>query len=81
MCFEGDRYFTLIRRMMMGDADVKNIYRMNVTADDGGQGFGFADFYQRKLFQTRYWNDRMYLFPIDQSDIDKDNAIVQNPGW
>ncbi|MDH7461156.1 RagB/SusD family nutrient uptake outer membrane protein [Chitinophagaceae bacterium 26-R-25] len=81
MCFEGDRYFTLIRRLMMGDTDVKAIYRMNVTADDGGQGFGFADFYQRKLFQTRYWSDRMYMFPIDQSDIDKDNAIVQNPGW
>lgn len=81
LCFEGDRYFTLIRRLTMGDTDIKNIYRMNVTTDDGGQGFGFADFYQRKLFQTRYWNDRMYLFPIDQADIDKDNAIVQNPGW
>jgi hypothetical protein len=50
-------------------------------ADDKGAGFGFTDFYKRTVFQKRFWNDRMYLFPIQQNDLEKDRALVQNPGW
>lgn len=82
LCFEnGDRYFTLTRRKMLGDPANQAIYGMNVNANDNGQGFSFTGFYARKLFQNRVWDDKMYLYPIYQSDIDKDNAIVQNPGW
>ncbi|MGF7023553.1 RagB/SusD family nutrient uptake outer membrane protein [Sphingobacterium sp. HSC-15S19] len=81
LAFEGDRYFTLIRRLMMGNPTVQTIYRLNVSANDNGQGFAFQDFYKRQTLQTRYWNDKMYLFPILQDDIDKNNALVQNPGW
>lgn len=81
LCFESDRYFTLIRRLMMGNPEVKAIYRMNTITNDNGLGFSFAGYYTRTLFQTRYWDDKMYLFPISQDDIDKDNALVQNTGW
>ena len=81
LCFEGDRYYTLVRRLMMGDAKHLKIYRMNVSASDNGQGFGFADFYKRDQFQTRVWQDKMYLFPIYQNDIETSNGLVQNPGW
>src|SRR5690606_31574191 len=39
LAFEGDRYFTLIRRLAMGDADHQTIYRMNTNANDNNQGF------------------------------------------
>nr|WP_197718658.1 RagB/SusD family nutrient uptake outer membrane protein [Pedobacter schmidteae] len=81
LAFEGDRYFTLIRRLMMGDVKVQSIYRMNTIASDGNQGFAFADFNKRILLQTRVWTDKMYLFPIAQSDRDKNSSLVQNPGW
>ncbi|ANH80097.1 starch-binding protein [Niabella ginsenosidivorans] len=81
LCFEGDRYFTLVRRLMMGDANVKAVYRMNVNANDNGEGFSFTPFYNRNLLQTRYWADKMYLFPIYQDDLDKTKGLVQNPGW
>ncbi len=81
LCFEGDRYFTLVRRKLMNDNAVQSIYRMNVGANDNGQGFSFDGYYTRSLLQTRYWDEKMYLFPIAQSDIDNDNSIVQNPGW
>lgn len=82
LCFEnGDRYYTLTRRKLLGDPANRTIYGMNVTADDNGQGFSFTGFYTRTLFQNRVWNDKMYLYPIYQNDIDKDNSIVQNPGW
>jgi len=82
LCFEsGDRYYTLVRRKLLGNAENQAIYGMNVNANDNGQGFSFTAFYTRTLFQNRFWNDKMYLFPIYQTDIDNDNAIVQNPGW
>jgi starch-binding outer membrane protein, SusD/RagB family len=81
LAFEGDRYFTLIRRLMMGNPKVQSIYRMNTITNDGSQGFAFADFNKRLLLQNRTWNDKMYLFPIAQDDIDKNSSLVQNPGW
>lgn len=81
LCFENDRYFTLVRRKLLGNPENQTIYGMNTAADDGGLGFAFTGFYTRTLFQNRTWNNKMYLFPIAQSDIDNDNSIVQNPGW
>lgn len=81
LAFEGDRYYTLIRRLMMNDPKVQTIYRMNTITNDGNQGFAFADFNKRTLLQTRVWADKMYLFPIAQSDRDKNSSLVQNPGW
>jgi len=81
LCFEGDRYYTLVKRLLLGKTAYQTIYGMNVNADDGGLGFSFTGFYQRTIFQRRYWDDRMYLFPIAQSDLERDHALVQNPGW
>ena len=81
LCFEGDRYYTLIRRKLMNDPKIQTIYRMNVSANDNGQGFAFEDYYKREVLQVRYWDDKMYLFPIYQDDLDKDQALVQNPLW
>ena len=81
LCFENDRYFTLVRRKLLGSAVNQTIYGMNTDTDDGGAGFAFTGFYTRTLYQNRTWDDKMYLFPIAQGDIDNDNSIVQNPGW
>lgn len=81
LCFESDRYFTLVRRLLLGATENQTIYGLNVNGDDGGLGFSFTGFYQRTLFQKRYWDNRMYLFPIAQSDLERDRALVQNPGW
>lgn len=81
LCFEGDRNYTLIRRLQMGQPENRTIYRMNTITNDNNQGFGFADYYKRTLLQNRFWDNKMYLFPIAQDDIDKNNSLVQNPGW
>jgi hypothetical protein len=32
--------------------------------------------------ETRQWDDKMYFFPIPQSEIQKSGgALTQNPGW
>jgi hypothetical protein len=81
LCFESDRYYTLLRRLQMGNSANQAIYGMNINADDGGLGFSFTGFYTRTLFQKRFWDDKMYLFPIQLQDIERDKALVQNPGW
>jgi hypothetical protein len=81
LCFEDDRYNTLVRRLLLGKTENQTVYGLNVNADDGGQGFAFTGFYKRTLVQKRTWNDKMYLFPIQQFDIERDRALVQNPGW
>lgn len=81
LAFEGDRFWTLQRRLLFEKEENRKIYRMNVQANDGGQGFQFEGFYERKLFQTRYWDNKMYLYPIQQSELDRNRALVQNPGW
>ena len=30
---------------------------------------------------SRQWNDRMYLFPIPQTERMKNPNLSQNPGW
>jgi len=82
LCFEnGDRYYTLTRRKLLGNPANQAIYGMNTAANDNGLGFSFTGFYTRTLYQNRVWDDKMYLNPMYQGEIDKDNAIVQNPGW
>lgn len=81
LCFESDRYYTLTRRLMLGQPKYQAIYALDVNANDNGLGFSFTGLYTRKLYQQRYWDDKMYLFPILQGDIEKNRALVQNPGW
>jgi starch-binding outer membrane protein, SusD/RagB family len=81
LCFEADRYYTLSRRLLSGKPEHLTIYSMDVNANDNGLGFAFTGFYTRKLFQQRYWDDKMYLYPILQGDIERNRALVPNPGW
>jgi hypothetical protein len=81
LCFESDRYYTLIRRLSLGADENQTIYGLNVNTDDQGQGFSFGAFYNKTLFQKRVWNNKMYLFPISQYQLDRDRALVQNHGW
>ncbi|MBZ4676718.1 MAG: RagB/SusD family nutrient uptake outer membrane protein [Anaerophaga sp.] len=42
------------------------------------------DAYKEKLKVrdvNRFWNDRFYLFPIPQTDIDRGGGLKQNPGY
>lgn len=79
--FEGDRYWTLCRRLLFEKEEYRTIGRLNVNANDNGLGFDFADFYIRTTMPTRYWDNKMYLFPIPQSELERGSGLVQNPGW
>jgi hypothetical protein len=31
--------------------------------------------------ETRKWNDKMYYRPIDKDEVNRNNKLVQNPGY
>ncbi|PWG80718.1 RagB/SusD family nutrient uptake outer membrane protein [Pararcticibacter amylolyticus] len=90
LCFEGDRYFTTRRRLLSDKVDTQRpeerrlygdnggMYGMNVLA---GDDFSSANFYNRTRFETRVFMKKMYLWPIPQSELDRNKSMVQNPGW
>ncbi|MEP3208012.1 MAG: RagB/SusD family nutrient uptake outer membrane protein [Maribacter sp.] len=33
------------------------------------------------VFENRRWDDKVYFMPIEQSEINKDQSLIQNPGY
>ena len=78
LCFEQLRYFDTRRWLIAEQTDAGPFYGMNV---DAGNSFTDEAFYEKTVFETRVFRPEFYLFPIPQSEINRDPQIVQNPGW
>lgn len=79
LAFEGHRFFDLRRWKKAGEAKYRTIKnnRITKTGDNTFNEETVIDSESRK-----YWDDKMYLFPIAQSEILKSGgALKQNPGW
>lgn len=74
LCGERLRYYDTRRWLIAEQTDAGPFYGMN-TAQNGDA------FHKRTVFETRVFRKEFYLFPIPQSEIDKNPNIVQNPGW
>lgn len=75
LAFEDHRFWD-IRRWKIGP-ETTDIYGVEVSIDSNtGQTT-----YNRVLVQERRWEDKMYLYPIPQSERLKNNNLGQNPGW
>lgn len=75
LAFEGHRFYD-VRRWMEAPAYFTSIKGMKITkgADDQLT-------FTPQVISTRTWDDKMYLFPIAQSEVLKSGALTQNPGW
>lgn len=74
LAFENLRYFDTRRWKIAEQTDAGPFYGMNVNAN-------LPDFYKRVVFETRVFRKSFYLFPIPQTEINKNKNLVQNPGW
>ena len=74
LAFEGHRFWD-VRRWKEADKYFKTITEMKLTKNDDG-----SITYTRQNV-SRQWNDKMYLFPIPQTERMKNPNLTQNPGW
>lgn len=74
LAFEDHRFWD-IRRWEIGPSTT-DIYGMDITQNSDG-----SFDYEKTQIEDRVWNDRMYLYPIPQSEIFKNENLQQNPGW
>lgn len=73
LAFEGHRFWD-IRRWKDGESQ-KNIIQMQITKT------GEDEYTYTRVVSQRYWDDKMYLYPIPYSEILKNGNLTQNPGW
>lgn len=76
---EGQRYFD-VRRWMLADKGGDCRQGGDFTGMNMG-GANPAEFMKRVTFETRIFEERMYLYPIPESEVNKSQKLIQNPGW
>jgi hypothetical protein len=81
LCYEGQRFYDVRRWKLANDPEGKqggDFTGMNVMT---GTSLTDPAFYVRTRMSTRAWDDRFYLFPLPQSEINRNAKLVQPPGY
>ncbi len=75
MAFEDNRFWD-VRRWKIGvEAFEKTFHGMRITRNGSNLN------YERVVVRPRVFDERRHLFPLPQSEINKNSELVQNPGW
>ncbi|MDD4593061.1 MAG: RagB/SusD family nutrient uptake outer membrane protein, partial [Parabacteroides sp.] len=75
---DGHRYFDTHRWKIAEQSEGIKIYGMNISR---GSSFTDNQFYVRTLVEKRVFENKHYLFPIPQHEINKNENLKQAPGW
>ncbi len=85
LALEGHRFWD-VRRWKTGDAS-REIYGLavwrNETYEETEDGYAVSESFtaEKVLVQSRVWEDRMYWYPVADSELYKNPNLIQNPGW
>lgn len=71
--FEGLRYYDIIRWKIAKDVKAGNVYGARLKA--------ISENMDNKFMEERFWDDKMYLFPVPQEAMDNNINLTQNQGW
>jgi hypothetical protein len=82
LAFEGHRFFDIRRLRLMDDPAqreaILTIKAMKIVKNTDGS-FSYD---QNYVVEHREWDDKMYLYPIPNSEIMRSNGkLAQNTGW
>ena len=75
LAFEGHRFWD-VRRWKEADKYFVNIDELQISKTGDNSAYSYST-----VVSTRQWDDKMYLFPIPQSERMKNPNLTQNPGW
>jgi hypothetical protein len=73
LAFEGHRFWD-VRRWKEGDV-FKSITQMRITKNED------ATLTYSRVVKSLTWDDKMYFYPIPDSEIRKNSNLMQNEGW
>lgn len=73
LAFEGLRYYDMIRWRIADKVRRGNAYGARLKALTGTL--------ENMLVEKRFWEDKMYLFPVPQDARDVNPNLTQNEGW
>lgn len=73
MAFEGQRFWDLRRWKDLNDS--KDIYAVKITKENESVN------YQKTLLESRAISDKLYFYPIANTERFKNSNLIQNPGW
>lgn len=73
LAFEGLRYYDMIRWRIVDQVRKGNAYGARLKAVNENM--------DNKLMEKRFWDDKMYLFPIPQAARGLNPNLTQNSGW
>lgn len=59
----------------------QNIAVKGIVVDESEEPIKGGELNYSRKKENRQWNDKMYLFPIPQSELVKNKNLTQNPGW
>ncbi|WP_321515757.1 RagB/SusD family nutrient uptake outer membrane protein [Marinifilum fragile] len=78
LAFEGERWNDARRWQEGAEIIGAEIYSVLIEDDEQGNRT-----YTKVLLEDRAWDDKMYWWPISQSEIEKypEGVLEQNPGW
>ena len=80
--FEDRRYYDLRRWRDAYNAYNRPITGMDVSANiSERQKFYTVRVWNTEVSMKRVFSNKMFFYPIDQSVLDKNGKLVQNPGW
>lgn len=84
MAFEEQRFFDIRRWMIAPDVMNEPAQGINITAraTNRADRSTYGDYrYEVMTYQNRAWNDKLYFFPISAEEMNRNNNLVQNPGY
>jgi hypothetical protein len=79
--FECHRFFDSHQWMLSEKLSNGLVYGMNVMLETKDANMTPDGFWERSVLETRIFKPKHYLFPMHQSEIDRNPEIVQNYGW
>lgn len=83
MFYEDQRWFDLRRTLQSEDDIPVTIYKLQIrkwykTEKDN---WPYKITYEKVPYMDRWWDNKMYMNPFPQNEINKFYGLIQNPGW
>ena len=79
--YEDQRFFD-VRRWVIGSDGYTKVYKANVLYKLlPDKTTSTVPTIKHEVLETRAWIDKAYFFPILRTEINKNEKLVQNPGY